>query len=59
LYIEKSQLDEVVVTNSIPLSQEAENSDKVRQLSVGIILADTISRINLEESVSDLFADVN
>ncbi len=57
--IENSDLDEVVVTNSIPLSEEAENSDKIRQLSVGIILADTISRINLEESVSDLFADVN
>ncbi len=56
--IEKSQLDEVVVTNSIPLSHHAENCAKIRQLSVGIILADTISRINGEESVSDLFEDV-
>ncbi len=56
--IEKSELDEVVVTNSIPLSENAENCAKIRQLSVGIILADTISRINREESVSDLFEDV-
>ncbi len=56
--IEKSELDEVVVTNSIPLSEDAANCAKIRQLTVGIILADTISRINREESVSDLFEDV-
>ncbi len=56
--IEASELDEVVVTNSIPLSENAENCAKIRQLTVGIILADTISRINREESVSDLFEDV-
>jgi len=56
--IENSELDEVVVTNSIPLSEEAEKCAKIRQLSVADILADTISRIHLEESVSDLFADV-
>jgi ribose-phosphate pyrophosphokinase len=56
--IENSELDEVVVTNSIPLSEKAEKCVKIRQLSVADILADTISRINREESVSDLFAHV-
>jgi len=56
--IENSDLDEVVVTNSIPLSENAEKCAKIRQLTVADIIADTISRIHLEESVSDLFADV-
>ncbi len=56
--IENSFLDEVVVTNSIPLSESAEKCAKIRQLSVADIVADTISRIHSEESVSDLFADV-
>ncbi len=56
--IENSDLDEIVVTNSIPLNESAEKCAKIRQLSVADILADTISRIHLEESVSDLFADV-
>ncbi len=56
--IESSDLDEIVVTNSIPLNESAEKCAKIRQLSVADILADTISRIHLEESVSDLFADV-
>ncbi len=53
-----SKLDEVVVTNSIPLSENAEKCARIRQLSVADILADTISRIHNEESVSDLFAHV-
>jgi ribose-phosphate pyrophosphokinase len=56
--IEKSKLDEVVVTNSIPLSENAEKCAKIRQLSVADILADTIYRIHHEESVSHLFAHV-
>ncbi len=56
--INQSELDEVVITNSIPLSDKAKKCAKIRQLSVADILADTISRINLEESVSDLFAHV-
>lgn len=56
--IDQSELDEVVVTNSIPLSEKAKKCAKIRQLSVADILADTISRIHLEESVSDLFAHV-
>jgi len=56
--ISNSKLDEVVVTNSIPLSAKAEKCAKIRQLSVADILADTISRIHNEESVSHLFAHV-
>lgn len=54
--INNSMFDEVVVTNSIPLSESAQKCVKIRQLSVADILADTISRINREESVSELFA---
>ncbi len=53
-----SQLDEIVVTNSIPLSEKAEKCAKIRQLSVADIIADTISRIHNDDSVSDLFAHV-
>jgi len=56
--IENSDLDEIVVTNSIPLGESAEKCAKIRQLSVADILADTISHIHMEESVSNLFADV-
>ena len=56
--ITHSKLDEVVVTNSIPLSKSAQKCAKIRQLSVADILADTISRIHNEESVSHLFAHV-
>jgi len=56
--IENSMLDEVVVTNTIPLSENAEKCAKIRQLSVADILADTIYRINRDESVSHLFAHV-
>lgn len=55
--IDSSDLDEVIVTNSIPLSEKAANCAKIRQLSVADILADTMGRINREESVSDLFAE--
>jgi len=56
--IEGSMLDEVVITNSIPLSDKAEKCAKIRQLSIADILADTIYRINRDESVSHLFAHV-
>ncbi len=54
--IENSDLDEVVVTNTIPLSENAEKCDRIRQLSVSSLLAKTILRISHEESVSELFA---
>ncbi|MBQ9600884.1 MAG: ribose-phosphate pyrophosphokinase [Neisseriaceae bacterium] len=50
-----SAVDEVVVTDTIPLSEAAKSSSKIRQVSVSGLLAETIRRINNEESVSYLF----
>ena len=55
--IEGSMLDELVVTNSIPLTPQAKACSKVRQLSIAEILAETMRRISNEESVSSLFLD--
>lgn len=55
--INNSSLDELVVTNTIPLQPAAQASNKIRQLSVAGILAETMRRINNEESVSSLFMD--
>jgi len=55
--IEKSALDELVVTDTIPLRADALNSKRIRQLSVAELLAETIRRITDEESVSSLFND--
>lgn len=53
--IESSQLKEVVLTNSIPLSAEAARSSKVRSLSVGKLLATAVQSIHEETSISVLF----
>jgi ribose-phosphate pyrophosphokinase len=50
-------LDEVVVTNTIPLSQAAQACNKIRQLSVAPLMAETIARIASGESVMSLFAE--
>jgi ribose-phosphate pyrophosphokinase len=50
-------LDEVVVTNTIPLSQSATACRKIRQLSVAPLIAETIQRIAKGESVMRLFSD--
>ncbi|MEE9351438.1 MAG: ribose-phosphate pyrophosphokinase [Thiotrichaceae bacterium] len=55
--IEASSLDELVVTDTIPLGEEAQKCARIRQLSVAEILARTIDRINCEESVSELFIE--
>jgi ribose-phosphate pyrophosphokinase len=55
--INNSALDEVVVTNTIPLRSEAAASPKIRQLSAAELLAETIRRISREDSVSSLFMD--
>lgn len=55
--INGSQLDELVVTDTIPLSQEATKSVKIRQLTVAEMLAETIRRIAAGESVSSLYVD--
>jgi ribose-phosphate pyrophosphokinase len=55
--ISKSQLDELVVTDTIPLSEAARQCGQVRQLSVAELLAETIRRIAFGESVSSLYVD--
>lgn len=55
--ITHSALDELVVTNTIPLSEQARACPKIRQLSIGELLAETMRRISNEESVSSLFVD--
>jgi ribose-phosphate pyrophosphokinase len=50
-------LDEVVVTNTIPLSAAAQACQKIRQLSVAPLIAETIQRIAKGESVMSLFSD--
>jgi len=55
--IAESDLDELVVTDTIPLSPEARACAKIRQLSCAQLLAETMTRISNEESVSSLFTD--
>lgn len=55
--INSSNLDELVVTNTIPLLASAKESNRIRQLSIAGILAESMRRINNEESVSSLFMD--
>jgi ribose-phosphate pyrophosphokinase len=57
--IRSSQIDEVVVTNTIPLSDEARSCSKIRQLSVAFLFAETIRRISDGESVTSLFSEQN
>lgn len=52
-----SQLDELVITNTIPLQPDAKACTKIRQLSAAEILAETIRRISNEDSVSSMFMD--
>ena len=55
--IENSAIDELVVTDTIPLREEARNCKRIRQLSIAELLAETMRRINSEESVSSLFME--
>jgi ribose-phosphate pyrophosphokinase len=55
--IGQSQLDELVVTDTIPLRPEAKACKRIRQLSVAELLAETMRRIATEDSVSSLFMD--
>ena len=55
--IARSALDELVVTDTIPLSDAARGCARIRQLSVAALLAETIRRIRDEESVSSLYVD--
>jgi ribose-phosphate pyrophosphokinase len=56
--IDGSQLDELVVTNTIPLRPQAQACPRIRQLSIGELLAETMRRVSNEESVSSLFVDL-
>ncbi len=53
--LNKSQLDTLVVTDSIPLSEAAKSCSRIRQLSLGQMLAEAIRRVSNEESVSAMF----
>ena len=55
--ISNSQLDELVVTDTIPLRDEAKQCGRIRQLSVAELLAETMHRISNEDSVSSLFTE--
>jgi len=55
--INASAIDELVVTDTIPLGNKAEASDRIRQLSVAEMLAETLRRVHREESVSSLYVD--
>ena len=55
--LKNSVLDELVVTNTIPLSKEAQELGKIRQMSVDDMLGETIRRISMGESVSSLYVD--
>jgi ribose-phosphate pyrophosphokinase len=55
--LHNSVLDELIVTDTIPLSPEAASCDKIRQLSVAEMLAETIRRMVAGESVSSLYVD--
>ena len=55
--INESELDELVVTDTNPLRDDAKACSKIRQISVASLLADTVLRISNEESVSSLFME--
>ena len=53
--IEKSGLDEIIVTDTIPLSEEASKLKKIKIISLDKTIAEAINRVNKEESVSAMF----
>jgi ribose-phosphate pyrophosphokinase len=55
--INDSEIDELLVTNSIPLQENAKNCPKIKQLSVAELLAESIRRIATGDSISNLFID--
>jgi len=55
--IRDSKLDKVVVTDTIPLNEEAQDCDNIRQLSTAELLGETMRRISDDESVSSLYVD--
>ena len=55
--IADSEIDEIVVTDTIPLTEEAQGCTRIRQLSCAQLLAETMTRVSNEESVSSLFTE--
>lgn len=55
--IHRSELEEVVVVNSIPLNSKARTNTKIRQLSVAPLLAESMKRVQVKSSVSELFSN--
>ncbi|MGH8370278.1 MAG: ribose-phosphate pyrophosphokinase, partial [Gammaproteobacteria bacterium] len=55
--ISGSVLDELVVTDTIPLRDNAQACGKIRQLSIAELMAETMRRVSDEESVSSLYID--
>jgi len=55
--IADSDLDDLVVTDTIPLREAAQACPKIRQISIAELLAETILRVSREESVSSLFME--
>ena len=53
--LENSSIDELVVTNSIPLSKDAQKCSKIRIISIANIIAECITRLSNEESLSEMF----
>ena len=53
--LEDSKIDELVVTNSIPLSHDAKKCSKIRVISIGTTIAECIKRLSNEESLSEMF----
>ena len=56
--IKNSELDELVTTNTIPLSADAAKCNKIRQLSIAPIMAEVIKRISEEQSIINIFSDL-
>jgi ribose-phosphate pyrophosphokinase len=53
--LNNSEIDELVVTNSIPLSHEGKKCSKIRVISLGTTIAECIKRLSNEESLSEMF----
>ncbi len=56
--IKNSELDELITTNTIPLSSDAAQCKKIRQLSIAPIMAEVVKRISEEQSIINIFADL-
>ncbi len=56
--IKNSELDELITTNTIPLSADAAKCNKIRQLSIAPIMAEVVKRISEEQSIINIFADL-